>query len=196
MPERARRVSPRRPGLASGGAHCKDISPLVQIGSFGRMLQRVHRAGPVAGTEHRTAPAARADRLNGALAQLPDRGEVARGHRRLTGVRPGGGRRSRHPPQTPGAGRPRPGPPAGTPPPRRRDDIAGPGHARRPRRARHLPGRRGHDGSGAGSGLDQNVRGDHMTPPGLLPPFNPHSPAGSSLAQVRAGADLTRFRAR
>ena len=68
--------------------------PLVQIGSFGRMLQRVHRAGCLVGTEHRTAPAARADRLNGALAQLPDRGGVMHGHRCLTGVRPGGGRRS------------------------------------------------------------------------------------------------------
>ena len=45
--------------------------------------------------------------------------------------------------------------PPGIPCPRQRDDIAGPGHARRPRDARHLPEHRGHDGSGIGSGLDQ-----------------------------------------
>ena len=63
-----------------------------------RQLRLHVAAGPscrcLAGTEHRTAPAARADRLNGALAQLPDRGGVRHGHRCLTGVRPGGGRRS------------------------------------------------------------------------------------------------------
>ena len=100
------------------------------------------------------------------------------------------------PPETLGAGRPQPGPLGGTPRPRPRDDIAGPGHARRLRGARHLPERRGHNGSGAGSGLDQNVQGDHVTPPGLLCLFNPHSPAESSLPQVPAGVDLARFRAR
>ena len=78
-----------------------------------------------------------------------------------------------------------------SPRPRRRDHIAGPGHARRLRGARHLPEHRSHDGSGAGSGLDQNVQGDHVTPPGLLCLFNPHSPAESSPPQVpgRRGPD-------
>ena len=159
--------------------------PLVQIGSFGRMLQRVHRAGCLVGTEHRTAPAARADRLNGALAQLPDRGGVMPGHRCPTGMRPGGAGGPHHAAAGPTAGRPPPGPPGGIPRPRPRDDIAGPGRARR-----------GHGGSGAGSGPDQDVQGDHVTPPGLLPLFNPHSPGESSLPPVRAGVDLARFRAR
>jgi len=40
----------------------------VQIGSFGRVLKRVHRAGRLVRAEYRAAPAARADRLDGALA--------------------------------------------------------------------------------------------------------------------------------
>src|SRR5512142_976599 len=55
--------------------------PLVQIGSVGRVLQRVHRAGCLVGAEHRTAPAARADRLDAALAQLLDGGAVLHGDR-------------------------------------------------------------------------------------------------------------------
>ena len=47
----------------------------MQIGSFGRVLQRARRAGPLAGTGYRAAPAAGAGRLDGALVQLLDRGE-------------------------------------------------------------------------------------------------------------------------
>jgi len=61
----------------------------VQIGSFGRVLQRVHRAGCLVGAGHRTAPAAWADRLDGALAQLLDRGGVVHGDRCPSGERPG-----------------------------------------------------------------------------------------------------------
>jgi hypothetical protein len=35
-----------------------------------------------------------------------------------------------------------------------------------------IPERRGHDGRRAGFGLDQNVPGDHVHPPNLLPLFN------------------------
>ena len=95
MPEPARRASPRRPGLACGAAHRKDISHSCRsAASAACCSESVEFAGPLVGTEHRTAPAARADRLNGSLDQLPDRGGVMHDHRRLTGVRPGGGRRS------------------------------------------------------------------------------------------------------
>ena len=47
----------------------------MQSGSFGRVLQRARRAGPLAGTGYRAAPAAGAGRLDGALVQLLDRGE-------------------------------------------------------------------------------------------------------------------------
>src|SRR5712692_10415008 len=44
-----------------------------------------------------------------------------------------------------------------------RDDVVGPGHARRLRDARHVPQRRSHGGRLARFGLDQNVCGDHVT---------------------------------
>jgi len=78
MPKSACRAPQRRPArlrYRSPQGHL----PLVQIGSFGRVLQRVHRAGCLVRAEHRTAPAARADRLDAALAQLLDGGAVLHG---------------------------------------------------------------------------------------------------------------------
>ncbi len=46
-------------------------------------------------------------------------------------------------------------------------------------RAHRRRQRRGHDGRRAGFGLDQNVRGDHVTPPDFLRLFNRHSPGRS-----------------
>jgi hypothetical protein len=55
---------------------------------------------------------------------------------------------------------------------RPRYDVVGPGHARRPRDARHVPERRSHGSCLASLGLDQNVRGDHVTTTNLLGLFN------------------------
>src|SRR5215469_871757 len=55
--------------------------PLVQIAGLGRTLHWVHRAARLVRAEHRTAPAAGADRLAAALACLMDGGVVAHGGR-------------------------------------------------------------------------------------------------------------------
>ncbi len=57
---------------------------------------------------------------------------------------------------------------------RPRDDVVGPGQARRLRDARQAPERRGHDSRLAGFGLDQDGRGDHVTltqPSGTIQPL-------------------------
>jgi len=61
----------------------------VQIGSIGRVLLRVHRAGCLADAEHRATPTPSADRLDAALAHLLDRGVVVRGGRWPRGEPPG-----------------------------------------------------------------------------------------------------------
>ena len=76
-------------GPGFGTAHRRDISHSCRSAASAGVLQRVHRAGYLVGAEHRTAPAARADRLDPALAQLVDGGAVLHGDRSPTGKRPG-----------------------------------------------------------------------------------------------------------
>src|SRR5215471_2817213 len=60
---------------------------------------------------------------------------------------------------------------------RRRDDVVGPGRARRLHDGRQAPERRSHGSGLADGGLDQNVRGDH----GNHPAFPAYSTAAAEM---------------